>query len=125
MALDIGGTKLAAAVVGEDGEVVASARCPTPQVADGEQVLVGRPAATGVAAGAAAAPGAPSAGGLVSLNTATLEQLDGLPGVGPVTAQKILSWRDTHGSFSAVDELLEIDGIGEKTLAELAPLVTL
>lgn len=94
-------------------------------LADGEQVLVGQEPAHGVAAGAASAPGAPSAGGLVSLNTASLEQLDGLPGVGPVTAQKILTWRQQHGSFASVDELLEIDGIGEKTLADLAPMVTL
>ncbi len=92
---------------------------------DGEQILVGAPAhATGPAAGAVA--GAPPAtGALVNLNTATAEQLDTLPGVGPVTAQKILSWRTEHGAFAAVDELLEVDGIGEKTLAELAPLVTL
>ena len=61
----------------------------------------------------------------MNLNTATEEQLDTLPGVGPVTAQKILQWRASHGAFSAVDELLEVDGIGEKTLADLAPLVTL
>lgn len=67
-------------------------------------------------------PGAPSAP--VDLNTATLQELDDLPGVGPVTAQKILGWRDEHGSFSSVDELQEIDGIGPKTFADLAPLVT-
>lgn len=90
---------------------------------DGEQVLVGRSPAGGAAASAAA--GAPTHGGLLSLNQASLEQLDGLPGVGPVTAQKILSWREAHGSFTSVDELLEVDGIGEKTLADLAPLLTL
>ena len=63
-------------------------------------------------------------GGLVNLNTATSEQLDTLPGVGPVTAQKILEWRSSHGAFSSVDELLEVDGIGEKTLSDLAPHVT-
>ena len=91
---------------------------------DGEQVLVGRAPAGGLAAGASTA--APDAtGALVNLNTATSAQLDTLPGVGPVTAQKILDWRSSHGAFSSVDELLEIDGIGEKTLAELAPRVTL
>lgn len=92
---------------------------------DGEQVLVGQAPAPGAAADAAATGGGSPTGGLLSLNQATLEQLDGLPGVGPVTAQKILTWRETHGSFSSVDELLEIDGIGDKTLAELAPMLTL
>jgi competence protein ComEA len=91
---------------------------------DGEQILVGRPPVPGVAASAAAQPGA-GGGALVNLNTATLEQLDGLPGVGPVTAQKILDWRTAHGAFTAIDELLEVDGIGEKTLADMAPHLTL
>jgi len=93
---------------------------------DGEQILVGRPAAAvpgGLAAGASTAAPDP-VGALVNLNTATAEQLETLPGVGPVTAQKILEWRTAHGVFSAVDELLEVDGIGEKTLADLAPHVT-
>ena len=51
--------------------------------------------------------------------------LRSLPGVGPVTAQKILEWRSAHGAFASVDELLEVDGIGEKTLADIAPHVTL
>jgi competence protein ComEA len=93
---------------------------------DGEQILVGVAPAPGVAASASSQPGAASAdGGLVNLNTATLAQLDSLPGVGPVTAQKILDWRTAHGAFTAVDELLEVDGIGEKTLADMAPHLTL
>jgi competence protein ComEA len=93
---------------------------------DGEQILVGVAAAPGVAASASSAAGAsPADGALVNLNTATLEQLDGLPGVGPVTAQKILDWRTAHGSFTSIDELLEVDGIGEKTLADMAPRLTL
>lgn len=64
-----------------------------------------------------------SAGQPVDLNSATAEQLDQIPGVGPITAQKILAWRDQHGRFSAVAELREIDGIGAKTFARIAPYV--
>jgi len=92
---------------------------------DGEQVLVGLPALTGPATGPAPAS-TPTAGTapLVDLNTATMEQLDLLPGIGPVTAQSILDWRAEHGAFSTVDELLEVDGIGDVTLADLRDLVT-
>jgi competence protein ComEA len=62
---------------------------------------------------------------MVNLNTADAGQLDTLPGVGPVTAAAILQWRAEHGAFSAVEELLEVSGIGDVTLAELAPFVTL
>ena len=72
----------------------------------------------------ATVPGAPPAGTLVDLNTATLEQLDTLPGIGPVTGQSILDWRTDNGSFTSVDELLEVDGIGDATLADLRDLVT-
>lgn len=93
---------------------------------DGEQVVVGLPAVPGVAASAASAPtpgGTP--GGLVNINTADQPTLETLPGVGPVTAQAILQWRADNGAFSSVDELLEVSGIGEVTLSEMAPLVTL
>lgn len=92
---------------------------------DGEQIVVGRPPVPGGVAAGVASGAPPPTGALVNLNTATQEELETLPGVGPVTAQKILQWRTDHGAFSAVDELLEIDGIGEKTFADLAPLVTL
>jgi competence protein ComEA len=62
---------------------------------------------------------------LVPLNTASLTELEALPEVGPVTASAIIAWREEHGGFTAVDELLEVDGIGDATLAQLAPLVTL
>jgi competence protein ComEA len=90
---------------------------------DGEQILVGAAAPTGVAPGAVGST--PGAGSLVNLNAAGLSELDSLPGVGPVTAQKILDWRSAHGAFTSVDELLEVDGIGDKTLADIAPHVTL
>ncbi len=98
-------------------------------LADGEQVLVGVDPVPGVAAGVVSQPGStpPPAGAtapLVDLNTADEALLDTLPGVGPVTAAAITGWRTDHGGFSSVDELLEVSGIGEATLAELAPLVT-
>jgi competence protein ComEA len=89
-------------------------------VADGEQVVV--PRRGGVAT--AAAGGAPAAAsGPVHLNSATLEQLDALPGVGPVTAQKIVDYRTQHGGFGSVDELDAVPGIGPARLADLRPLV--
>lgn len=94
---------------------------------DGEQILVGIQPAPGVAASAATAPGSTpsgSAGELVNLNTADATQLEELPEVGPVTAEAIIAWRTENGGFTAVEELLEVDGIGEKTLATIAPHVT-
>jgi competence protein ComEA len=95
---------------------------------DGEQVLVGSAAAGGATAppgpGAASSGAAPGPGAPVDLNTATEPELEALPEVGPVTAQSILTWRDQHGRFSSVDELLEVDGIGDATLAKLTPYVT-
>lgn len=90
---------------------------------DGEQILVGRPAPTGTAASVVPTPGAP-AGPLVNLNAASQAELETLPEVGPVTALAIISWRDEHGGFNAIDELLEVDGIGDATLGQLAPFVT-
>jgi competence protein ComEA len=110
---------------GPRGRVDLSALNLARVLVDGEQILVGRAAQPGgIAAGASTAAPDPT-GGLVSLNTATLEQLETLPGVGPVTAQKIFDWRGANGAFSSVDQLLDIDGIGDKTLAEIAPHVTL
>ncbi|MET9392178.1 ComEA family DNA-binding protein [Streptomyces sp. NPDC006624] len=93
---------------------------------DGEQVIVGGPApaaATGASssAGGAVVGGAPAAP--VSLNTATAEQLDTLPGVGPVLAQHILDYRTQHGGFRSVDELREVNGIGDRRFADLRNLV--
>ncbi|MET9804618.1 ComEA family DNA-binding protein [Streptomyces sp. NPDC006368] len=86
---------------------------------DGEQVVVG---VTPAPAGPVPGPSGP-AGGPVSLNTATADQLDALPGVGPVLAQHIVDYRTRHGGFRSVDELREVNGIGDRRFADLQPLV--
>jgi competence protein ComEA len=92
-------------------------------VADGEQIVVpARGAAAGSAAATPPAPGSsPSAP--VDLNSATLEQLEALPGIGPVTAQKILDYRQQHGAFHSVAELQGVPGIGPAHMAQLKGLV--
>lgn len=73
---------------------------------------------TGGAAAPGAAPTAP-----IPLNTATVDQLDTLPGVGPVLAQHIIDYRTQHGGFRSVDELREVNGIGDRRFADLQNLV--
>lgn len=93
-------------------------------ISDGVQIVVPRrvPAtAPGTASAADPAAGAPQ--GPVHLNTATLEELDTLPGVGPATAQKILDFRSKHGAFASVDELDAVPGIGPARLEQLRELV--
>jgi competence protein ComEA len=91
-------------------------------LADGQQVLV--PRAGAVPGGATATgSGAAAPSGPVSLSTATAEQLDTLPGIGPVTAQKIVAFREQHGPFHSVEGLDAIPGIGPARLAELQGLV--
>jgi competence protein ComEA len=91
-------------------------------IADGEQVVVpGRGALGATAASPPAAGSAPSAP--LDLNTATAEQLDSLPGIGPVTAQKILDYRAQHGAFHSVAELEGVPGIGPGRLSQLKGLV--
>jgi competence protein ComEA len=92
-------------------------------LADGEQVLVGRPPVTGPVASLPTS-GSPVTG-LVNINTADQTSLESLPEVGPVTAQAIIAWRGQHGGFSSVDQLLDVDGIGDATLAKLTPYVTI
>ncbi|MFF4437096.1 helix-hairpin-helix domain-containing protein [Streptomyces sp. NPDC001621] len=94
---------------------------------DGEQIVVGTP---GGAPAPAALPAGATSGGVgagpaapVSLNTATADQLDTLPGVGPVLAQHILAYRTEHGGFRSVDELREVNGIGDRRFSDLRNLV--
>ncbi|MGA5561627.1 helix-hairpin-helix domain-containing protein [Streptomyces platensis] len=102
---------------------------------DGEQIVVGEAGAAGGGAGpgggagagsADAGSGPPSAGaggGPVSLSTATEQQLDSLPGVGPVLARHIVEFRTQHGGFTSVDQLRQVTGIGDRRFADLRPLV--
>jgi competence protein ComEA len=109
------------------------------QVDDGEQIVVGIAAVKGqpsvlgssVSSGPAApttpgkspGPARPGRGEVINLNTATQEQFDTLPGVGPVTAAAIVAWRQANGKFTSVDQLAEVDGIGPARLEKLRPLV--
>ena len=103
---------------------------------DGSQIVVGtktkprgevRMGGESVETSGGAAPGSSGPGaatsGMISLNTATAAQLETLPGVGPVTASKIIAWREAHEKFTDVSELQEVSGIGPKTYAEIAPHV--
>jgi competence protein ComEA len=105
------------------------------RVADGEQILVGLPQPSAAPSNGAQPDAAPwgsaaggerpgTAGGKVDLNHATVEQLDTLPGVGPVTARHILDWRTQHGRFTSVEQLREVDGIGERRFQQLKSQVT-
>ncbi len=97
------------------------------KLTDGEQIAVGvtgAPAAGGPSAGAGGSAGSASGSAPVDLNTASLEQLDGLPGVGPVLAQRIVDWRTAHGRFASVDQLREVSGIGPSKFDDIRGLVT-
>jgi competence protein ComEA len=109
------------------------------RVTDGEQIIVGivaapgQPAAMGSSVSSGPATAAPpdtpasgktsAPGGLVDLNAATVEELDTLPGIGPVTAAAIIAWRDANGRFTSVDQLGDVDGIGPARLEKLRDLV--
>jgi competence protein ComEA len=91
---------------------------------DGEQIVVSPKATASPPTTPAMPTGDGTSAGPVDLNTADAAALDTLPGVGPVTAQAILDWREANGRFGSVDQLREVDGIGPKTFERLAPLVT-
>jgi competence protein ComEA len=109
------------------------------QVDDGEQIVVGMAPVKGQPAilGSSVSPGSAASGqpaspsrpaksapaAVINLNTATVQQLDTLPGVGPVRAAAIVAWREAHGKFSSIDQLGEVDGIGPARLEKLRPLV--
>ncbi len=134
------GSRIADAVAAAGGPVEGAdllALNMAARVADGDQIVVGvvQPQAAPplssttsadgpvTAGGAQAAPEGSAPAGTVDLNAATAAELDALPGVGPVTATSIVSWRETNGRFVSVDQLAEVDGIGPGRLAKIRDLV--
>ena len=122
--------RLNLAAVLEDGQKIYVPRQGEPleqeAAASGGQPAGSTPTGseTGGTGSGASDGGSGTAGAKVNLNTATAEELDGLPRVGPVLAQRIVDWRAEHGNFKAVEELDAVDGVGPKMLVALLPLVT-
>lgn len=85
------------------------------EIRDGEQIVLGNSCDSG----------SEGTSTLISLNSATAAELDALPGIGPTLAERIVSWRESHGGFSTVEQLNEVPGIGDKLFSGLAELVTL
>lgn len=113
-AADPGELNLAAVLQDADQVIVGTRASPRGEVRRGS----GSPAT-----GASGTAGESSGNTPVDLNRATVDQLDQIPGVGPVTAQRIIAWRTEHGQFTTTEQLQEIDGIGPKTYARMAPYV--
>lgn len=107
------------------GADLAAVNLAAPLV-DGVQILVPERVRSGGPPGAAGGTGSgmESVSGPVSLSSATIEELDALPGIGPITAEKIVDYRTEHGPFSSVDDLDAVPGIGPTRVEQLRELVT-
>jgi competence protein ComEA len=95
---------------------------------DGEQIIVGRRGAPGSGSGVTSGTGSTGsgneAGQLVNLNTATLDELETLSGIGEVLGQRIIDYREQHGPFRTIEDLMNVSGIGDKRFADLKPYIT-
>jgi competence protein ComEA len=102
---------------------------PATPLEDGERVIVPFkptpvPIAQSNGTGPDAQSGSSETSGLLNINTASADELDELPGIGEVIAERIVAYRETNGAFSTVDELAEVSGISERMVEELRPLIT-
>lgn len=116
-----------AAVLEDSDQIIVPARSPTPQPAVQAPAVVTSP---GVATGFTSVPKPPTspppeASGPIDINTATVEELDPLPGIGPVIADRIVDYRLEHGPFQTLEELEQVEGISMRMVEKLRPLITL
>jgi competence protein ComEA len=93
-------------------------------LADGTQIVVPRPGATSAPGTSTSDSGTAGGTALININTASETELEALPGVGPVTAAAIIDYRTQNGPFSAVDDLIDVSGIGPSTLEQIRPFAT-
>ena len=94
------------------------------KLADGQKITVPVAGATPADGSSAATTADSDNGGLININTATQEELESLPSIGEVRAQAIIAYREEHGGFRTIDELMEVSGIGEKIFADISPHIT-
>jgi competence protein ComEA len=110
--------------LGDGEQIVVGLASPSGQPTTlGSSVSTGTPGPVSGPTGGSGTSGAPKTPQVLDLNAATVEQLDALPGVGPVTAAAIVAWRQAHGRFTSVDQLADVDGIGPARLDKLRALV--
>lgn len=113
---------------GAEADAAAGALNLARTLVDGEQLTIltesEYQASKTASADAGSPPGAGAAASLINLNSATVDQLDSLPGIGPALAQRILDWRNANGAFASVDQLSDVSGIGSKLVDALRPLVS-